>query len=177
MIFTEMGIRGVFTIEIEKKTDDRGFFARSWCKKEFEKQDLNPRIVQVNMSFNKKKGTLRGMHYQATPYEEVKIIRCIRGAIYDVIVDLRVQSPTHKKWFGVELTKDNYKMLYVPVGCAHGFQTLKDNTEVFYQVSQYYSPKHERGVRWNDPAFNIKWPEAQKRIISQKDMNWPDYNG
>jgi dTDP-4-dehydrorhamnose 3,5-epimerase len=177
MIFTELGIHGVFTIEIEKKTDDRGFFARTWCRKEFEKQHLDSRIVQINMSFNEKKGTLRGMHYQAAPYEEVKIIRCIRGAIYDVIVDLRVHSPTHKKWFGVELTKDNYNMLYVPEGFAHGFQTLKDNTEVFYQVSQYYSPEHERGVRWNDSAFNIKWPEVQNRIISQKDMDWPDYNG
>ncbi|MHC4488048.1 MAG: dTDP-4-dehydrorhamnose 3,5-epimerase [Planctomycetota bacterium] len=175
MIFCETGINGAFTIEIEKITDNRGFFARKWCKKEFETKGLNTHFVQANMSYNKKNGTIRGMHYQVAPCEEVKIIRCTKGAIYDVIIDLRLHSSTYKKWIGVELTEDNYRMLYVPEGFAHGFQTLTDDTQVFYQVSQYYSPECEKGVRWDDPAFKIEWPETKERIISDKDQMWSDY--
>ena len=175
MIFKETKLKGAFIIQIEKLEDKRGFFARSWCKKEFEAYCLNGNIVQSNISFNKKNGTLRGMHYQVAPYEEVKIVRCTMGAIYDVIIDLRPNSSTYMEWVAVKLTFDNHKMLYVPEGFAHGYQTLANNTEVFYQVSQFYSPEHERGVRWNDPLFNIKWPKVDNIIFSDKDKNWPDY--
>ncbi|MCK4826502.1 dTDP-4-dehydrorhamnose 3,5-epimerase, partial [bacterium] len=154
MIFTETQLRGAYIIEIEKLKDNRGFFARTWCQKEFEEHGLTPRVVQANVSSNKKKGTLRGMHYQIAPYEETKLVRCTRGAIYDVIIDLRPASPTYTQWVGVELTADNYKMLYVPENFAHGFQTLEDNTEVTYQVSQFYTPGSESGIRWGDPAFD-----------------------
>jgi dTDP-4-dehydrorhamnose 3,5-epimerase len=174
MNFKETALRGAFIIEIEKKVDERGFFARAWCRKEFEKHGLNTQVVQANVSFNNKKGTLRGMHYQAAPYGEVKLVRCTQGAIYDVIIDLRPDSPTYKQWIGVELTSENYKMLYVPENFAHGFQTLEDNTEVTYQVSQFYSPGSERGARYNDPAFGIQWP-VEVRVISDKDKSWPDY--
>ncbi|MDR4506240.1 MAG: dTDP-4-dehydrorhamnose 3,5-epimerase [Candidatus Scalindua sp.] len=175
MIFTETKLKGAFIIEPEKLKDERGFFARIWCKKEFEAHGLNTRLVQTNVAFNKKKGVLRGMHYQVTPYEETKLIRCTEGAIYDVIIDLRESSPTYKQWIGVELTQDNYKMLYVPECFAHGYQTLQDNTEVSYQVSQFYAPNSEQGIRWNDPSFTIQWPEAKEKIISVKDQRWPDY--
>ncbi len=175
MIFKKTGLEGAFIIEPERIEDTRGFFARAWCKNEFNTHGLNSRLVQCNIAFNKTQGTLRGMHYQATPHEEIKLVRCTKGAIYDVIVDLRPGSPTHVKWIGVELTEQNHKMLYVPEGFAHGYQTLTDNTEVFYQVSQFYSPESERGVRWDDPAFGIKWPETDNLVISEKDKNWPDY--
>lgn len=175
MIFKETAVKDAYIIEIERRTDDRGFFARTWCRKEFEAQGLNTNLVQANVAFNIKRGTLRGMHYQVSPYEETKLIRCTKGAIYDVIIDIRKNSPTYMKWIGVELTADNYKMLYVPEGFAHGYQTLRDNTEVSYQVSQFYAPNSEQGVRWDDPAFNIKWPETEKVIISEKDQAWPDY--
>jgi dTDP-4-dehydrorhamnose 3,5-epimerase len=176
MIFTETQLKGAVIIELERREDERGFFARAWCQKEFEANGLVSRLVQANVSFNKKKDTLRGMHYQVAPFEEVKLVRCSRGAIYDVIIDLRPHSPTYKQWLPVELTAENRKMLYVPAGFAHGFQTLEDGTEIFYQVSQFYSPRHERGVRWNDPAFGICWPETGTRVISAKDRNWPDYS-
>jgi dTDP-4-dehydrorhamnose 3,5-epimerase len=175
VIFEETRLKGAFVITIEKIEDKRGFFARSWCKKEFEFHGLVSTIVQSNLSFNKKAGTLRGMHYQVAPFEETKLFRCTKGVIYEVIIDLRVGSPTYKQWIGVELTEHNYKMLYVPEGFAHGFQTLKDNTEVIYHVSQFYSQEHERGIRWDDPFFNIEWPEAEERIISEKDRSWPNY--
>jgi dTDP-4-dehydrorhamnose 3,5-epimerase len=175
MIFTETKLKGAFTIQIEKREDERGFFARAWCRKEFEAHGLTSHLAQANLSFNKEKGTLRGMHYQIVPLQEVKLVRCTRGAIYDVIIDLRSASATRGQWFGAELTAENHQMLYVPEGFAHGFQTLEDGTEVFYQVSQFYSPEHERGVRWNDPLFGVTWPEAENRIISPKDLNWPDY--
>ena len=175
MIFEETRLKGAFVITIEKIEDKLGFFARSWCKKEFEFHGLVSTIVQSNLSFNKKAGTLRGMHYQVAPFEETKLFRCTKGVIYEVIIDLRVGSPTYKQWIGVELTEHNYKMLYVPEGFAHGFQTLKDNTEVIYHVSQFYSQEHERGIRWDDPFFNIEWPEAEERIISEKDRSWPNY--
>ena len=174
MIFTETKLKGAYVIEIEKLKDNRGFFARAWCQNEFKAHGLTSRVVQVNVSSNKKKGTLRGMHYQLSPYEETKLIRCTRGAIYDVIIDLRPSSPTYAQWIGVELTEENYKMLYVPENFAHGFQTLEDDTEVTYQVSQFYMPGSESGIRWNDPAFSIDWP-IQVQVISDKDKSWPDY--
>ncbi len=175
MIFTETTLKGAFVIELEKIEDSRGFFARAWCQKEFEKHGLNPRLVQCNLSYNRQKGTLRGMHYQVEPHKESKLVRCIRGAIYDVIIDLRPASSTYGRWVGVELSAENRKMLYVPEGFAHGFQTLEDDTEAFYQVSEFYSPALERGVRWNDPSFRVEWPAVEKRIISDKDRSWPDY--
>ena len=146
-------LKGAFIIEPERLEDNRGFFARAWCKKEFETHGLNSRLVQCNISFNKSSGTLRGMHYQVAPYEEAKLVRCTMGAIYDVIIDLRPDSATYMDWIGVELTADNRKMLYVPENFAHGYQTLNDNTEVFYQVSQFYSPEFETGVRWDDSCL------------------------
>lgn len=174
MIFTETQLKGAYIVEIEKLKDNRGFFARGWCRKEFEDHGLTARVVQANISSNKKKGTLRGMHYQVAPYEETKLVRCTRGAIYDVIIDLRPDSPTFKQWIGVELTEKNYKMLYVPENFGHGFQTLKDNTEVTYQVSQFYAPGSENGIRWNDSAFGIEWP-LDAQVISDKDKGWPDF--
>lgn len=175
MIFTETKLPGAYLIDIEKREDQRGFFARAWCQQEFEAHGLVPRVVQTNISFNKCQGTLRGMHYQAAPYAETKLVRCTRGAIYDVIIDLRPDSPTYKQWLGVELTAENYRMLYVPEGFAHGFQTLADNVEVTYQVSQFYTPQAEGGLRYNDPAFGIEWP-VQVQVISDKDQNWPDFD-
>ena len=176
MKFHETELKGAFIIEPEKRADDRGFFARSWCQKEFEQHGLVPRVVQANISNNKRKGTLRGMHYQASPYEETKLVRCTRGAIYDVIIDVRPDSSTYRRWIGVELTASNYKMLYVPEGFAHGFQTLEADTEVIYQVSQFYTPSAERGIRWNDPVFQVKWLKPVE-TISEKDANWPDFAG
>ena len=175
MIFKKTGLEGAFIIEPERIEDARGFFARAWCKNEFDTHGLNSCLVQCNISFNKNRDTLRGMHYQATPHEEIKLVRCTKGAIYDAIVDLRQGSPTYLRWIGVELTEQNHKMLYAPEGFAHGYQTLSDNSEVFYQVSRFYSPESERGVRWDDPAFGIKWPETDDLVISEKDKNWPDY--
>jgi dTDP-4-dehydrorhamnose 3,5-epimerase len=175
MIFKETKLKGSFIIEIEKLEDSRGFFARAWCQKEFEAMGLVPEIVQSNISFNKKRGTVRGMHYQAAPFEETKLVRCTRGRIFDVIIDLRPTSITYKQWTSAELTEDNYSMLYVPQGFAHGYQTLTDNAEVYYHVSQFYIANAERGVRHNDPVFRIEWPIKAERIISEKDNNWPDY--
>jgi len=173
VIFAETKLKDAHIIEIEKMEDTRGFFARSWCRKEFDRHGLVSTVVQANISWNKKRGTLRGMHYQVAPYEEVKLVRCSRGSIYDVIIDLRKDSATYKEWLGVELTADEYKLLYVPGGFAHGFQTLEDDTEVVYQVSQFYTPGAEAGLRWDDPAFNINWP-LEVQVISDKDRNWPD---
>ncbi len=174
MIFTETELKGAFIIEQERLEDERGFFARTWCQKEFEAHGLDPRLRQCNISFNKKKATLRGLHYQAEPYQEAKLVRCTMGRIYDVIIDLRRASPTFMQHVAVVLTSQNRKMLYVPGGLAHGFQTLEDDTEVFYQMSEFYSPAHARGVRWNDPAFGIQWP-AGERNISMQDQNYPDF--
>ena len=175
MIFTETKLKGAFVIDVEKREDDRGFFSRAWCAKEFEAYGLALCVVQCNINFSKKKGTVRGLHYQIEPYAEIKVIRCTKGAIYDVIIDLRPDSATCKQWVGVELSADNHRMLYVPEGFAHGYQTLEDNTEVFYPVSAFYLPEGERGVRWDDRSFEIKWPEADERIMSAKDRSWPDY--
>ena len=175
MIFTETILKNAYVIELEKREDHRGFFARTWDKKEFEEHNLNSNLVQCNVSFSKKCGTLRGMHYQKKPFEESKVIRCVKGKIFDVIIDLRSSSSTFKKWFGVELTEENYKMLYVPEGFAHGFQTLEDNSEIIYQVSEFYTPNSELGIHWNDPEFNITWP-IEEKIITEKDNSWKLFN-
>jgi len=175
MKFIETPLKGAFVIELEKRGDERGFFARTFCKKEFEANGLNNEIVQINNSLSKDKGTLRGMHYQLSPKSEDKIVRCIKGSLYDVIIDLRPDSETFKKWFGTELSAENRNMLVVPKGFAHGFITLEENTETFYLVTEYYSPEHERGVRYNDTAFGIKWP-MEPIVISEKDKNHPDFN-
>ena len=167
MIFTETKLKGAFIIDIEPREDDRGFFARSWCEDEFKQHGLNPRLVQCNISFNKKLGTIRGLHYQAAPFAEAKVVRCTMGALYDVIVDLRPESPTYKHWVSVELTAENRRGLYIPEDFAHGFQTLMDNTEAFYQMSEFYHPECARGVRWDDPAFGISWPTAPSMISRQ----------
>ena len=171
MIFTETKLKGAFIIEPEKLEDERGFFARTWDKKEFEERGLNPKLVQCDISFNKKKGTLRGMHYQIAPYEEAKIVRCTKGSIFDVIIDLRPKSKTFKEWIGVELSSSKHKMIYVPEGFAHGFETLEDNTEVFYQMSEVYVPEYAKGVRWDDPLFKINWL-LNTPIISKKDLSY-----
>ena len=168
MLFTEIKLKGAYIIDVKRLEDERGFFGRSYCQREFEALGLNTNAVQANVSYNKKKATLRGMHMQLAPHEETKLVRCTRGAIYDVIVDLRQDSPTFKQWIGVDLTADSYRMLYVPEGFAHGFITLGDNTDVAYQVTQFYTPGAERGYRWDDPAFNIQWP-IEPVIISEKD--------
>jgi dTDP-4-dehydrorhamnose 3,5-epimerase len=174
MIFKETMLLGAYVLELDKREDDRGFFARAWCAKEFVAHNLTSRVVQTNTSFNKKMGTLRGMHYQIAPHPEAKLVRCIRGSIYDVIIDLRPSSATYKRWFGVELTASNRSTLYVPENFAHGFITLEDDTEILYMVSEFYSPECERGIRYNEPAFGIVWP-VMPQVISSKDQAWPDY--
>ena len=161
-------------IELELHTDQRGFFARAYCHEEFEAHGLKPQVLQCNVSFNRYKGTLRGMHFQAAPFGEAKLVRCTSGSIYDVIIDLRPSSPTFKQYFGVVLSAENRKMLYIPEEFAHGFQTLQDNTEVSYQMSQVFSAPHARGVRWDDPAFGVEWPLGE-RIIIERDRNYPDF--
>ena len=175
MIFTESRLKGAYVIEIQRLQDERGFFARSWCQKEAEAYGLRPNWVQCNISFNLQKGTLRGMHYQAAPFEEAKLVRCTAGAIYDVIIDLRCDSSTFKEHFGITLSSRNWKMLYVPKGFAHGFLTLEDNTEVFYQMSEFFAPEQSRGVRWNDPTVGIEWP-SEVQVISERDRNYPDFS-
>jgi len=175
MIFTETKLKGAYVIDIKKIEDERGFFARGWCQDEFETHNLNPQIVQLNIGFNPRRGTLRGMHFQIAPKEEAKLVRCTRGAIYDVIIDLRPNSPTHRQWLGVELTEANYRMLFAPEGFAHGYQTLSDNTEIYYQTSEFYAPKLASGVCFDDPAFGIAWP-VPIEIISKQDQNWPPYS-
>ena len=174
MVITETRLKGAFVIELEPFTDVRGFFARAWSEREFEDFGLNSRFVETNISFNEQKGTLRGMHYQLPPYEQAKLVRCTRGSIYDVIIDLRPESPTFKQWFPLEMSAENRLMLYVPAKFAHGFQTLEDQTEVTYQTSAYYAPEHGRGVRWNDPAFNISWPN-DNLIMIDRDRNYQDF--
>lgn len=174
MIFKKTGLVGAYVVELEKHEDERGFFARSWCQREFEAQGLNSRLVQCNISFNARRGTLRGMHYQVAPFEEAKLVRCTMGAILDVIVDLRPDSQSHGRHIGVELNARNRRMLYVPEGFAHGFLTLEDESEVFYQMSEFYAPDHARGFRWNDPRFGISWP-AEIEVISDRDRTYPDF--
>jgi dTDP-4-dehydrorhamnose 3,5-epimerase len=174
MKFHETKIKGVCEIQLEPKHDERGFFARTWCAREFESHGLNPKLVQCSISFNTYKGTLRGVHYQVSPYQEAKLVRCTRGAIFDVAIDLRPHSPTFKNWVSAVLTAELRNMLYVPEGCAHGFLTLENDTEVFYQMSEIFNPDSARGVRWDDPAFQIAWP-AKVEQISERDRTCPDF--
>jgi dTDP-4-dehydrorhamnose 3,5-epimerase len=174
MKFVSVPIGGVYWIDLDLQVDERGFFARTWCAQEFSSHGLNPKLAQCSVSFNTKRGTLRGMHYQDDPCREAKLVRCCSGAIYDVVVDLRRTSPTYCKWSAVELTARNRKMLYVPEGCAHGFQTLTDDTEVFYQISEEYRKEYARGVRWDDPLFGITWP-IRDPILSERDRAFPNH--
>ncbi len=174
MKFHATKLPGVFEIHLEPMRDERGFFARTWCRSEFHEHGLESALVQCNISFNTRKGTLRGMHYQAAPFVETKLVRCTQGAICDVVLDLRPQSPTFKEWIAVTLTAESRNMVYVPKGCAHGFLTLQDETEVFYQMSEIYNAESARGVRWNDPSFGIAWPEKVE-VISDRDRNYPDF--
>ena len=174
MRFTETKVAGAYLIEQEPIADERDFFARTWCREEFAANGLNPDLAQANVSFNHRKGTLRGMHYQQAPHQEAKLVRCTRGAIFDVVVDLRPASPSHRAWFGVELTDANRAMLYVPEGCAHGFLTLTDDAEVAYQMSAPYAPQAARGVRFDDPAFGIEWP-GEVVVVNERDRTYPDF--
>jgi dTDP-4-dehydrorhamnose 3,5-epimerase len=179
MIFQETLLKGVFTIDLEPQGDDRGMFARSYCSREFVAHGLNPRVVQCNVSYNRYRGTLRGMHHQQHPHAEAKLIRCVRGALFDVAVDIRPDSPTAGQWTAAELRAEPgrpSRMLYIPEGCAHGFLTLEDDTEIVYQMSEFYAPEAQRGFRWNDPQFAIAWPESP-RIMSDRDRSYPDFTG
>ncbi len=175
MKFTETKLTGAYIVELEPIRDNRGFFSRVICRHEFEELGLTTDFVQANLTFSNQKGTLRGMHYQIVPHKEVKLVRCTRGAIYDVIVDMRPDSPTYLQWLALELTADNRRMIYIPGEFAHGYMTLRDETEVFYEVAQFYAPEYERGFRWNDPAVNIEWPEADRLVMSDKDRAWPNF--
>ncbi len=174
MIFRELEIAGAYVLGTERHEDARGFFARTFCRRELEDLGLEAAVAQCNVSFNHRRGTVRGMHYQAPPSEEVKLVRCTRGAIWDVLLDLREESPSFKRHVAVELDAESRKSLYIPAGVAHGFQTLADDAEVFYQMSEFYDPKAARGVRWNDPAFSISWPE-EITVISERDLAFPDF--
>lgn len=176
MIFEETRLQGAYIITLEPIRDNRGFFARAWCQKEFAVHGLHTSFVQANITFSPSRGTLRGLHYQIAPHEEIKLVRCMRGAIYDVIIDLRPDSPTYLQWLSTELTAENRKAIYIPGGFAHGYQTLEDDTEVFYQVGQFYAPQYERGIRWDDPTFAIRWPINAPLILSEKDKSWPDFS-
>jgi len=173
MKFTPTKIPGVWIVELERHADERGWFARTWCAEEFRQHGLNPNLSQCSASFNRRRGTLRGMHWQAAPHEEAKLVRCVRGAMFDVALDVRPGSATFKQWVGLELTPENGRSLYVPEGCAHGFQTLADDTEVFYQIVGDYHPASGRGVRWNDPAFSIAWPNVAEVVCSERDASYP----
>ena len=172
MRFTPLELDGAFIVDLDRIEDERGFFARSWCADEFQSRGLDPRTVQCNVSFNRKRGTLRGMHYQNPPHEEAKLVRCTQGAVYDVVVDIRADSPTYRQWVGVELTARNYRALYVPIGFAHGFQTLADDSEVFYQMAEAYHPESAAGFRHDDPAVGITWP-VDLKTVSDKDLALP----
>lgn len=175
MIFTETPIAGAWIVDPEPKGDERGFFARAWCEREFGARGLAARFVQCNNAFSRHRGTLRGLHYQAEPHGEVKLMRCIGGAVFDAIVDMRPGSPSYLRWYGVALSADNRRALYVPTGCAHGYETLTDDCEVLYPVSAFYVPGAERGVRWDDPMIRIAWPLPPAHL-SEKDRHWPDLN-
>ena len=176
MRFLPTPLSGACLIEPERLSDERGFFARTWCSREFREMGINPELVQCNISFNRKKGTLRGMHFQARPHEEAKVVRCTQGSIYDVMIDLRPESGTFKQWFGAELSAENRLSLYIPAGFAHGFLTLSDDAEVLYLMSEFFHPECASGVRWNDPAFSIDWP-GKVSVISDRDASYPDFCG
>lgn len=176
MNFTETPIAGAYIIDVNRIGDDRGFFGRLWCEREYDQMGLVTRIRQSNIGVSRTAGTLRGLHYQKAPHREVKIVRCVRGAMFDVIVDLRPDSPSYRQWFGMELNQNNATMLYVPEGCATGYQTLVDDTEMYYLTSEFYHPESATGVRYNDPAFEIQWPK-EVTVISDNDIQWPDYTG
>ena len=176
MIFTKTKIDGVVVIDLEQRRDERGFFARQWCADEFARAGLNPKISQINTARSAVAGTLRGVHYQVAPHAEAKLVRCTRGAVFDVAVDLRSGSSTFRQWFGLELDNESGRMLYIPEGCAHGYLTLAPITDLVYQTSVSYAPNSARGVRYDDPAFGIVWPEPA-RVISQQDLSWPDFPG
>jgi dTDP-4-dehydrorhamnose 3,5-epimerase len=175
MIINATEIPGVFVIELERRRDERGFFARQWCADEFARAGLDPKISQINTARSIETGTLRGMHYQQAPHAEVKLVRCTRGAVFDVALDLRAGSPTFCQWFGTELDEESGRMLYIPEGCAHGYLTLAPSTDLVYQASVAYAPQSATGVRYDDPAFNIVWPGAIK-VISPQDKNWPGFS-
>ena len=175
MKFVDTPVPGAYVVELEPISDERGFFARTWCADEFRRKGLNPATAQCSVSFNVSRGTVRGMHYQAKPHAEAKIVRCTMGKLYDVIADIRPESPAFRQWFGVELSAENRRMIYIPEGVAHGFQTLEDATEVFYQIAEFFHPDLGRGIRWDDPAFQIHWP-LEVRIISERDRNYPDFS-
>lgn len=174
MNFTETKLKGSFVVEPQKYTDERGFYAQQWSRKLLRERGLESELNQISISFNLKKGTLRGMHYQRDPYAQTKLVRCVKGAVYDVMLDLRQDSPTFGQWVVEELTSDNYRMLYIPKGFAHGFQTLTDGAEVMYQICGDYRPDAEAGVRWNDPRFGIEWP-LDVTVISPRDSNYADF--
>jgi dTDP-4-dehydrorhamnose 3,5-epimerase len=167
-------VEGAYWIEVQKHVDERGFFARSFCREEFEKNGLDPQVEQCNISGNLKRGTFRGLHAQRKPHQETKLVRCEKGSLYDLVLDLRPDSPSYMKHFGIELSEENRRLLYIPKGCYHGFITLADDTVVFYQLSHAYAPDHAHGVRWNDPAFGIELP-IEVAIINERDANYPDY--
>jgi dTDP-4-dehydrorhamnose 3,5-epimerase len=177
MLFKATPLPGAMVIELDRREDERGFFARAWCAREFADHGIDDTWVQSNISHNTHAGTLRGLHVRRPPREEAKLVRCIRGAIHDVLVDLRRASPTYREHVSIVLSADNGLALYVPKGVAHGFQTLEDDTDVLYLMSDYHSAEHESGVRWNDPAFAIAWPEAERRIMSARDASYADFEG
>lgn len=174
--FVETKIEGTFIIEPPMHEDERGFFSRMFCKEQFEEFGLETDFTQSNLSVSRNAGTIRGLHYQIAPYAEAKLIRCTRGALYDVVIDMRLNSPTYLQWMSMVLRSETYKMLYIPPGVAHGFQTLENDTEISYMVTKPYAPESERGIRWNDPAFSIEWPITDAPILSEKDQNWPDFS-
>jgi dTDP-4-dehydrorhamnose 3,5-epimerase len=176
VIIEETKLKGAFTVEMEPIRDNRGFFARAWCQREFEACGMITHFVQANVTFSPSRGTIRGLHYQVAPHQEIKLVRCTRGATWDVIIDLRPESAAYLQWLAIELTSDNHRMIYIPAGFAHGYQILMDDTEVFYQVGQFYAPGYERGIRWDDPAFGIEWPLTENLILSEKDKSWPNYS-
>lgn len=174
MIFQETPIPGAFIVDLEKHEDERGYFGRVWCSKEFKGHGLNPNLVQANVSFNQKRGTMRGLHHQLPPHAETKLVKCMGGSIYDVIVDLREGSPKYCAWYGTELSAEKERCLYVPEGCAHGYVTLTDDARILYQVSESYHPESESGIRYDDPLFGIQWP-VEISSVSEKDSSWPNY--
>jgi len=175
MFFEQTDVPGAFLVDLDRHADERGFFARAWCQKELGGHGLPDRIAQINISYNRHKHTLRGFHYQASPFGEDKIIRCTRGSIHSVLIDLRPDSPAYRQHIAVSLTAESYRSLLVPQGCANGFLTLQDDTEVTYLISQFYTPEAQRGFRWNDPAFAIDWPVSEPAVISDRDRYWPDF--